>query len=78
MCNSGCCPPNPQDCTELVSENNEADWVSLKLECDNQTTCNYLFTGSIFIGDCASAGEVDYMNVYFSCLPGLKWRWFYF
>ena len=55
---------------ELVSQNNEADWLALKAACDNQTSCDYMFPGATFIGDCASAGEVDYMNIYYSCLPG--------
>ena len=65
-----CCLPYPPDCTELVSENNPAEWVSLKAQCDNTSSCSYLFRGGIFIDECGASEEVDYMNICYPCLPG--------
>ena len=72
-CSSQCCPPNPIDCTEVVSENDQAEWLALKYACDNQTTCNYLFRGAVFVEEACGTGEdVQYLNVYYSCLPGIS------
>ena len=65
-----CCIPNPLDCTELVSENSQSDWLALKTQCDNQTECDYLFQGSVFVEKCTPLDEVDYLLIYYSCTAG--------
>ena len=35
VCDTSCCAPNPLDCTEVVSENNQADWIALKVKSFN-------------------------------------------
>ena len=70
-CGEGqCCLPNPFDCVEQVSQNNNANWIDLKLTCDNETECSYLFQGSTFVQKCTVAEPVSYMNVFYQCLPG--------
>ena len=66
-----CCPPHPFDCTQDMEASNFDKWVYLKLRCDNQTACSYLFQGSTFIDDvCTPFDSVAYLDIYYTCLPG--------
>ena len=68
---STCCPTHPYDCTQSMEDNNSADWAILKLSCDNQTSCSYLFQGSTFTDDvCTPFDSVAYLDIYYTCLPG--------
>ena len=63
---TGCCPPNATDCTELVSENRPEDWVSLKYQCDNKTSCEFQYRGSV-IDQCQEGYIADYMDIDYDC-----------
>ena len=41
----------------------------LQATCDNRTTCDYDYLGSV-IDDCEPSYIADFMNIFFSCLPG--------
>ena len=65
-----CCPPHTaNDCTESVEESALQDFVALKLLCDNQTSCQFLNQGGVLLS-CSDPNEVDYVRVYYQCLPG--------
>ena len=58
------------DCLESVETSNTAEWLTLKLECENQTDCSYFFMSSVFVDSCAPTEIVDYLHVYYTCQPG--------
>ena len=60
------------DCVETMSEVDEDQWVYLKLLCDNRTNCTYPFDGFSFDVVCAPGSAVDYVSIYYDCLPGMK------
>ena len=65
------CAPHPYNCIESVSATDEDQWIYIKYLCDNQTACSYPFGGAYFLTDCAPGSEVDYISIYYDCLPGL-------
>ena len=65
------CAPHPYNCYESVSVTDEDQWLYIKYLCDNQTTCSYPFEGSYFDTDCTPGSPVDYISIYYDCLPGL-------
>ena len=71
-CDEGtCCAPHPYDCTQSMEENDVAEWLLLKLQCDNRTECSYLVKGSIFTDDvCAPVDSVAYLEIDYTCFPG--------
>ena len=71
-CAETCCVPHPQDCFEVTQETNEGAWLELKVTCDNRTDCSYIFQGSTFLEGCAPGSYSDYMNIYYSCMPGKR------
>ena len=73
-----CCPPHTgDDCTESLEENSLSDFLELKVLCDNQTTCEFMNEGG-YVASCDSSSPVDYMTIYYQCLPGMsirkRWR----
>ena len=80
-CESECCAPIPyQDCTELVVTNYPEVWALLQYTCYNQTSCSYEYKGNV-INDCEQGYMADYMEIFYSCLPGKSivtfviWNW---
>ena len=71
-CGSSCCSPHPYDCTELMENGDAAEWARLKVLCDNETDCSYQFHGTTFVTACSIAEYVDYVSIYYTCLPGRK------
>ena len=70
-----CCPPHPgQDCTGSMEEDNPQDWLALKALCDDQATCDVTNLGG-YISSCATSNVVDYVTVYYQCLPGSYFCW---
>ena len=68
--NSDCCPPNPvYDCTELVYDNTPGDWVTIKLLCDGQESCEFENLGTTFRDSCDVGNFADYIQVFYNCLP---------
>ena len=68
-CDAGCCAPHPlDDCTELVEENRPEDWLVIKLLCDNQTSCEYEYGGSV-ISQCQEGYVADYLQIFYDCVP---------
>ena len=55
-----------------MSVTDEDQWIYIKYLCDNQTNCSYPFGGAYFVTDCAPGSQVDYISIYYDCLPGLK------
>ena len=55
VCDTSCCAPNPLDCTEVVSENNQADWIALKV--------NLFYELSIVVYELLSKILIDDKNV---------------
>ena len=71
-CATGCCPPVPgYDCVESVEESRPQDWLALKAMCDNKTSCQWEYQGSV-IDSCEQGYVADYMSILYTCLPG-KW-----
>ena len=57
------------DCRVSVIDNNPSDWLSLKLTCDNHTSCSYEYLGSA-IDECEEDYLADYMQIYYDCGDG--------
>ena len=69
-CADTCCPPHPvDDCQQDVEATREADWIALKVTCDNKTSCGYQYLGAA-INDCEQDYVADYMRIFYTCLPG--------
>ena len=65
-----CCMPDQlEDCRVRVEDNRMSDWVGLKASCDNRTSCNYEYLGSV-VDECASNQVADYLQVYYNCGTG--------
>ena len=69
MCDEGCCTPHQDDCSESMAENSIGEWIILKYRCDNQTDCTYTHEGAL-INECEDQYVADYLQVFYSCLPG--------
>ena len=66
---STCCPPNPAfDCSEGAGLNRPGDWATIKLLCDNRTSCEYEYRGST-VDSCELNYVADYMEITYDCLP---------
>ena len=69
-CPNSCCPPNPGfDCTELVHDNSAEDWATIKLLCDGEPSCEFENIGTTFRDSCDVDNFVDYIQVFYNCLP---------
>ena len=65
-----CCPPHTaDDCTESMEDARPQDLVTLKLLCDNETSCDFVNQGGALLG-CPEPNIIDYVTVYYRCLPG--------
>ena len=66
---STCCPPHfADDCWERAETTRPSDWLAIKLSCDNQTACEYLYQGAI-VSSCQTDYLADYMEITYDCLP---------
>ena len=64
-----CCPPNPDyDCTVDMQEHRPFLWLTLKAQCDHQTSCQIKNSGSI-INECREGYSSDYAQIFYDCLP---------
>ena len=68
------CAPHPFDCFETMSAVDVDQWGIIKLLCDNRTNCTYPFDGFTFDSTCAPGSAVDYVSIYYDCLPGKSYR----
>ena len=70
-CSDGtCCVPHPiADCLESIEETAPWDWLILQQNCTGEVYCSFVVpAGSVF--SCVDPYYLDYMTVYFTCLPG--------
>ena len=62
-------PDQLADCRVRVEDNRMSDWVGLKASCNNRTSCNYEYLGSV-VDECATNQVADYLQVYYNCGEG--------
>ena len=65
-----CCAPSPQDCTVRMSDQDQSDWLTLLNQCNGETSCSYEYAGEV-INECESGYVADYMQIFYSCPPGI-------
>ena len=65
-----CCMPDQiSDCRVAVKDNRLSDWLGLKASCDNRTSCNYEYLGSV-VDECETNQVAEYLQVYYTCGTG--------
>ena len=64
-----CMPDQVDDCRVAVKDNRLSDWVGLKASCDNRTSCNYEYLGSV-VDECETNQVAEYLQVYYTCGTG--------
>ena len=66
----GCCPPENDDCTQDVANEDANKWQEIQ-QCSNRTQCSVETPPHFFsAGTCRSPYNAHYMIVYYDCSAG--------